>query len=206
MSTIGNGVLSETDKKAVRIDGADPFAVQKIKWALLHLLRDHYKPHIHQLVALCIGTDRSTGDSLGPLIGTKLGRLQPRNTIVYGTLDEPVHAVNLAQTIETIKKLYHFPLIVAVDACLGRAESVGSIDIGIGPMRPGAGVNKTLPSVGDFHINGIVNVGGFLEYFVLQNTRLSVVIRLAEAITRGMYFGIQSLHYPAKENLSLPGK
>jgi putative sporulation protein YyaC len=193
MSAFQNPVLAGGDKKSFRVDSSDPFAVQKMKWALQQFLTDLYKPQYHQLIVLCIGTDRSTGDSLGPLIGTKVCRLQPKRSVIYGTLDEPVHAVNLVETVAKIERLYHYPLIIAVDACLGRAESVGAIDIGLGPMQPGAGVNKTLPPVGQLHINGIVNVGGFLEYFVLQNTRLSVVIRIAEAIARGLYFGLQSL-------------
>lgn len=191
MSTISR--LIQGQKKAFRIDGSDPLAVQKIKVTLLHYLEEIYHPPTQQLVVLCIGTDRSTGDALGPLIGTELSRLQPKRTVVYGTLDEPVHAVNLAETIERIKREHPASLIIAVDACLGKMESIGAIDIGIGPMRPGAGVNKDLPSVGEIHINGIVNVGGFLEYFVLQNTRLSVVIRLAETITRGLFYSLQSI-------------
>jgi putative sporulation protein YyaC len=198
MSTFGGEVLNGR-KKTCRVEGTDPFAVQKIKLALQNMLEDRFQPGVHQLVVLCIGTDRSTGDALGPLIGTKLARLQPKGAVIYGTLDEPVHAVNLAETIQLIEERYPSPLIIAIDACLGRVESVGSIDIGTGPMRPGAGVNKELPGVGEIHINGIVNVGGFLEYFVLQNTRLSVVIRLAETITRGLYFSLQKQPYKATE-------
>ena len=55
-----------------------------------------------------------------------------------------------------------------------------------GPLKPGTGVNKDLPPIGDAHITGIVNVGGFMEYLVLQNTRLSLVIRMAEAIAGGI--------------------
>ncbi len=182
-------------KSSVRLDGSDPLAVQKMKWSLQHMLSDLYKPYIHQLVVLCIGTDRSTGDALGPLAGTKLTRLQPARTVVYGTLDEPVHAMNLCQTIEMIERFYSYPLIIAVDACLGKTESVGTIDLGVGSLRPGAGVHKTLPSVGELYVSGIVNVGGFLEYFVLQNTRLSVVIRLAEVIARGLYLGLQGVSH-----------
>ena len=191
MSTINR--LVQGQRKAFRIDSADPLAVQKIKVTLHHYLQEIYHPPTQQLVILCIGTDRSTGDALGPLIGTKLNRLQPKSSFIYGTLDDPVHAVNLSETIETIQREHTSPLIIAVDACLGRMESIGAIDIGIGPMRPGAGVNKDLPSVGQIHINGIVNVGGFLEYFVLQNTRLSVVIRLSETIARGLFFSLQSI-------------
>ena len=38
-------------------------------------------------IILCIGTDRSTGDALGPLIGTHLSRLNLPQLKVYGTLD-----------------------------------------------------------------------------------------------------------------------
>lgn len=176
-----------------RLDAKDPLAAQKMRQMLRILLSDLYQPYIHQLVVLCIGTDRSTGDALGPLAGSRLSRLQPSRTVVYGTLDSPVHAVNLAETVETIKLHFSFPLIIAVDACLGRAESVGSIDLGLGPLRPGAGVNKSLPSVGNVYISGIVNVGGFLEYYVLQNTRLSLVIKLAEIIARGLYLGLREV-------------
>jgi hypothetical protein len=36
------------------------------------------------------------------------------------------------------------------------------------------------------HIVGVVNVGGFMEYLVLQNTRLSLVMRMAEVISTGL--------------------
>jgi len=64
--------------------------------------------------------------------------------------------------------------------------SIGYITVGEGPLKPGAGVNKELPQVGDAYITGVVNVGGFMEYLVLQNTRLSLVIRMADAIARGV--------------------
>jgi putative sporulation protein YyaC len=51
---------------------------------------------------------------------------------------------------------------------------------------PGAGVNKDLPPVGQLHITGIVNVGGYMEYMILQNTRLNLVMRLADVIVGGL--------------------
>ncbi|MDQ0659408.1 putative sporulation protein YyaC [Paenibacillus sp. W2I17] len=63
-----------------------------------------------------------------------------------------------------------------------------------GPLKPGAGVNKELPPVGDIHLTGIVNVGGFMEYFVLQNTRLSLVMRMSEIISSSLYSAIREWH------------
>ena len=58
------------------------------------------------LLFLCIGTDRSTGDSLGPLIGYKLKERRMRNAKVLGTLEKPVHAMNLEEYLKLVKQKY----------------------------------------------------------------------------------------------------
>ncbi|MTH54153.1 spore protease YyaC [Bacillus mangrovi] len=139
-----------------------------------------------EIVILCIGTDRSTGDSLGPIVGTRLAEIGLERFHVYGTLKEPVHAVNLEDSIARIKDTHHNPYIIAIDACLGKLKSVGSFQVGPGPVKPGAGVNKDLPAVGDMHLTGIVNVSGFMEFFVLQNTRLHLVMSMAHLIAESL--------------------
>ncbi|WML41827.1 spore protease YyaC [Neobacillus sp. OS1-2] len=139
------------------------------------------------IVFICIGTDRSTGDSLGPLVGTLLEEKDLQSFYVYGTLDEPIHAVNLAEKLKEIQTKHVNPYIIGIDACLGRIKNVGVIQVGNGPVKPGAGVNKDLPEVGDIHITGIVNVSGFMEFFVLQNTRLNLVMKMAKTIAGGIY-------------------
>lgn len=139
------------------------------------------------IVFLCIGTDRSTGDCLGPLIGEKLLKNNKMKSVyVFGTLNEPVHAKNLDSIISIIHKTINNPYIIAVDASLGKVESIGNINIYEGPLYPGAGVNKDLRPVGNISITGIVNISGFMEYLVLQSTRLSIVMKLAEIIYLGI--------------------
>jgi putative sporulation protein YyaC len=149
--------------------------------------------HHQPIIIVCVGTDRSTGDSLGPLVGTHLKKYGMEGFHLYGTLDQPVHAVNLKDTLASIQQHYINPFIIAIDACLGQLTSVGCIQIGSGPVKPGAGVNKDLPPVGDMHITGIVNVGGFMEYFVLQNTRLSLVMNMAETIAQSFHVAMKSM-------------
>lgn len=141
------------------------------------------------VVILCIGTDRSTGDALGPLIGTRLKELGFNHAHVYGTLDEPVHATNLTSFMDLINTTHPRALIVAIDACLGALDNVGHVTLARGSVKPGAGVNKSLPAVGDIAITGIVNVGGFMEHFVLQNTRLSLVMNMACIIAASLSKG-----------------
>ncbi|MBU8881273.1 spore protease YyaC [Bacillus sp. FJAT-29790] len=152
------------------------------------------------VVFVCIGTDRSTGDSLGPLVGTLLEEKKPSPFFVYGTLEDPIHAVNLEEKLNEIKKRHFNSYIIGIDACLGRLKSVGFIQVGEGPVKPGAGVNKELPEVGHMHITGIVNVSGFMEFFVLQNTRLNLVMKMAKIIADGIYEA--SLTYRPKQIFS----
>ena len=134
-------------------------------------------------LVLCIGSDRSTGDALGPLIGSLLLEQGVPRERVVGDLTLPVHASNLKRVWLDLRQRRPRPVVVAVDACLGRQESIGTLTAGFGPLRPGAGVNKDLPPVGDLYLTGTVNVSGFMEYFVLQNTRLSLVMAMARRMT-----------------------
>ncbi|HEY8341723.1 MAG TPA: spore protease YyaC, partial [Calditerricola sp.] len=97
-----------------------------------------------------------------------------------------VHAVNLVDTIGRISRTHRDPYILALDACLGQFQHIGTITLDEGPVKPGAGVQKNLPAVGSLHMTGIVNVGGFMEYFVLQNTRLSVVMKMADVMAKAI--------------------
>ncbi|MFP9128075.1 spore protease YyaC [Niallia sp. BSM11] len=139
------------------------------------------------IVFVCIGTDRSTGDSLGPLIGTLLAEKKLGSFFVYGTLNEPIHALNLEEKMMEIHEKHKDPFIIGIDACLGRMKSVGVIHLGDGPVKPGSGVKKELPPVGNIHITGIVNISGLMEFLVLQNTRLSLVLEMAKTISKGIY-------------------
>ena len=136
------------------------------------------------VIFLCIGTDRSTGDSLGPLIGHKLRDLGQKNerVQVVGTLDCPVHAMNLEQAIFMVRRCYPDHVIVAVDASVGRSEHVGCVTLGKGALRPGLGVCKELQAVGDIFITGIVGGCGSCDPLMLQSVRLSVVMQMADSI------------------------
>ena len=145
------------------------------------------------IVILCIGTDRATGDCLGPIVGYKLSKMLLNDISIFGTLNKPVHAKNIEETVDYIKKTYSNPYIIAIDACLGKMDHIGYISIGKGSINPGSGVNKTLPPVGDMFITGIVNFSGFMDMLILQNTRLNTVMQMADFIAYGMRRTINSL-------------
>lgn len=147
-----------------------------------------YSDKKQELVLLCIGSDRATGDCLGPIIGYKLSKLQHTTFSIYGTLEHPVHAKNLNETIKKIKSKHKNALIIAIDASLGSTKHIGYITLGEGSLEPGIGVDKDLPSVGDIFITGIVNISGMLNHMLLQTTRLDVVMKLADFICFGIRY------------------
>ena len=144
-----------------------------------------YDARSSDVVIVCIGSDRATGDCLGPLVGDKLTK-GSCPFYVYGTLAQPVHAMNLPETINTIRKSHNNPLIIAIDASLGTSKHVGYVTLGKGSLQPGIGVDKDLPQVGDIFITGIVNASGMINHMLLQTTRLHVVMHLADFIYTGL--------------------
>ncbi len=148
-----------------------------------------------EVVILCIGSDRATGDCLGPIIGHRLSR-QKKDFSIYGTLEKPVHAKNLGIAVEFIKTYHKNALIIAVDASLGVSEHIGYITLGEGALSPGVGVDKQLPSVGDIFITGIVNLSGFGGQMLLQTTRLNTVMQLADFISLGLYRSLTAEYVP----------
>jgi len=138
-------------------------------------------------VIVCIGSDRVTGDCLGPLVGHLLTTKYNVRTFVYGTLNRPVTALNLSESASFIKQAHPRCKVLAVDAALGRPEDVGLIRINKGGVYPGSAVEKTLPKVGDYSVIAVVNSGGQNAGFRLTATRLNFVMLMAEAIAGGIY-------------------
>jgi putative sporulation protein YyaC len=178
------------EKRIHRIEAAVPNAVGRVATAVRSVLQGAYRSG-RPILILCIGTDRATGDAFGPLVGSMLEEGSLLGSTLLGTLDEPVHAANLAATLSRIRRNHPDPFILAVDACLGRPTSVGSVQVGLGPIQPGAGVHKGLESVGDAFVLGVVNMAGFWGEALLHETRLSLVMRLARIAASGIRLGLQ---------------
>lgn len=178
------------------IDSSKANAGYLLGQQLLTFMQGQITPD-HTLILLCIGTDRATGDCLGPLVGEHLcHRIRFFNGQIpchlYGTLEAPVHAVNLEDTIHEIYAQYEHPYIIAIDAALGTNAHVGYITVSPYAIIPGKGVNKKLPAIGDLSITGIVNLSGMSGSALLQSTRLNTVMKLSHTIASGISYGLRS--------------
>ncbi len=144
---------------------------------LLYLLRKKNMP----LAVLCIGSDHYIGDALGPLVGSSLkerGACVP----IFGELERPVHADNLIATYEAVRRAHPCAVVLAVDACLGREDEIGNLELWSGGLEAGIAVGKRLPPVGDISLVGVVGASRQLGHLDLQNASLARVIALSRII------------------------
>lgn len=179
------------------IDSKAEDACSRISTCLSFLL-EGYTGLKSSPVFVCIGSDRVTGDSLGPMIGSELKKVLKKDIPVYGTLEMPIHALNLNDTLSAINEQHKKNIIIAIDASLGTRDHQGYITLGKGSLSPGAGVEKDLESVGDIFITGIIGVSSRFSHLTLQTTRLSAVMAVAEQITAGVLkaFGYRAVPQP----------
>lgn len=130
-------------------------------------------------VFLCIGSDRVTGDSLGPVIGELLETVAP----VYGNLTKPITALNLVASARQVRVNHPDRQIIAVDSAVGAPSDIGSIRVFAGGLKAGEAMGKNLPEVGDISITATVCAKNAKA---LSAVRLGLVYRLAQKIAAAL--------------------
>lgn len=142
---------------------------------------------LHTPVLLCVGSDLSVGDSLGPLVGTNLKeKLRGLNCYIYGTLSKPVTAHEVKYVNEFLHHTHPESPIIAIDAAVGSSGDIGLIKIARHGVKPGSGANKKLARVGDVSIIGIIAEKSIFNFSILSATRLNIVYRMADIISEGV--------------------
>ena len=138
-------------------------------------------------IIICIGTDKCIGDCLGPLVGSLL--VESNFPLpVFGTLESPIHALNIQDKLDSIYKSYPNSTIIGIDACLSDEDSIGEIHIRDYPIHPGKGVGKTLPEVGDYSIIGVVDSNDNSLIFTNRSIRLYLIMEMAKIISKALSY------------------
>jgi len=161
----------------------EPEAVSELAKAL-----DTCLPKEGEVVFICIGTNRNILDCLGPMAGTMIKDKVPE-LAVYGTLDEPIHALNMITALRSIRNRHRGAVEVAIDASLGKPEEVGVIQVRLGSLTPGKAVNKRLPAVGSVAVTGVVAAANDEEigYVKTVSGSIAPVYYIARTISRSVF-------------------
>lgn len=145
--------------------------------AMVDFIMDEFKKsNKEEIIIVNIGTDKCTGDSFAPFLGSYLEE-KDYPIKFYGTLEEPIHALNIYREIDNIKDLHKNAFVVALDSAMSAIGDVGNIVIRNKPIEAGAGFDKDLPSVGDISImyNTIDSECGF--FGLRHDVRLGDILK-----------------------------
>ena len=133
-----------------------------------------------EIIFVGIGTMRCILDSLGPRICSKL----QDKISVFGTAEDPLHAVNIKERVPVLMKENKDKLKIAIDSCICDEDKVGTVFIEDKPVRPGAGMKKELPTIGDYSIKiGVASTANALFPPYKGETEVTQTKRMQEWAT-----------------------
>lgn len=144
---------------------------------------------------LCIGSEKISGDSLGPIVGTLLREKYKLPYPVIGCEDMPVNGVNIDKYRKYVHRFFPAHRIIAIDAALGGIGDIGDIRYREGGVRAGGALGLNNSPVGELAILGVVGERGGEPMQTLLNTPFEKVVMLAERIAQAIneVFGQSSL-------------
>ena len=137
-------------------------------------------------IVVCVGSDLTVGDSLGPFVGTTIIKDNKLDFFVYGTLENPITAREVETVSKKIKLIHPNSKVLVVDAALGKKSEIGYVKVLDSGIKPGLGVKKDLPLLGDFSIIAIV--GEYLDkkYAISKNERFNLVYLMGQDIAKAI--------------------
>lgn len=137
-----------------------------------------------KLLFLCIGSEKISGDCIGPIVGTLLKEKYRIPYPVLGTEDNSVNGANIRAYRDNIKKYFPDYKIIAVDSAVGDDKDLWTLKIREGGVRAGGALNPSVEYYGEV---GILAVVGSKSGNVLDNllsAPYSKIVDFAERIAK----------------------
>lgn len=135
-------------------------------------------------VIVCIGSDRVSGDSLGPVTGSMLkNKLAMPDVFVLGSLENTITAKEVKYLNAFLKETFFKRPIICVDSAVGSLSDVGVIKISDAPLLPGSGINKRLGKIGDVSVQGVVAEKNLLSKSALSEVKMGMVYKMSDIIS-----------------------
>ncbi|MDR2090356.1 MAG: spore protease YyaC [Clostridiales bacterium] len=144
-------------------------------------------------VVMCIGSDRVSGDLLGPAVGRKLIEEYNLRAYVYGTTGRNINGANIDFYDGFIREIHKESKVVAVDACLGSGREIGKIKIGYRGVGAGYAVRKAGKRYGDVGIVGIVAENAEDNVMQLISVEVSLIEEMSGRIAEYLANNLDAL-------------
>lgn len=144
-----------------------------------------------------VGTDSNIGDSLGPLVGSMLN-IKNGNIFTYGDLKNTITARDVPHICNFVANAHPNSFCIVVDAAVGDKNDIGLIKVRQEGLKPGLGVNKDLPLIGNAAIIGVISEKTQFSNVSLGLARLRDVHKMAETIANGIESFVNMRYRPFK--------
>ncbi len=143
------------------------------------------------IVFLCLGTSIITGDSFGPIVGTKLKKTLGKsgNIKIIGDLKEEMTYNKIHENIEYIKEKYSNSLIIVLDAALSDKRDVGKIFIQNRGLKYAESLHKKNKFIGNISIKAVVgeNMNNNMQNFkTLKNVSFDNMESMCNIVSKGI--------------------
>lgn len=158
--------------------------------------RLNLKNNFTDIIFICVGSNKITGDSLGPIVGAKLKQKLGTNIAIIGTTETPVNYENIKEINDNIKIKYLNPCVICVDSAMGKNADIGKIIVNWGGITLGKAVNNGIYLESHINIKGVV---GKEEEEILTNFReltlvnKNVIEKMSNEVTEGINKVINSI-------------
>lgn len=139
---------------------------------------------------VCIGTDKISGDSLGPIVGSLLRERYALPCPVYGVEGRTVNGLNLPDYQRLLACRHPDSAIIAVDAAVGEPHEVGTYKVRQGGVKAGGALGRDDP-IGDIGILGVVGLKGGDALSTLMAVPYQEVLALADLIAAKIFQVLQ---------------
>lgn len=150
------------------------------------------------IVFLCIGTDRIKGDSIGPIIGSKIKKMENEYIKIYGTLEKNLDFSNAKHVIDEVYNIYNNPFIITIDAALCKENKVGKIYLNSGHIKIGKALDKSISFYSNINIKCIVGIYNETQTInnidILKNANIDNIIKMSDIVSKGIVNIIKNIY------------
>lgn len=136
---------------------------------------------MENLVFLCLGTTKISGDSVGPKVGDRLKEMNI-GAYVYGDTKRQVTSINVEDYVAMLEKRHANDRIIAIDSALGKSADIGKVKVTDAGVKPGGAFDKTKKRVGNMGILAVVGDCDKDRLDQLKNSDSALIDDLVEKV------------------------
>lgn len=162
---------------------------KRFVWELNNVIKINQK--YKSVVFVCIGTTSISGDSFGPIVGTRLKNAFYRSgtVTIMGDVHNTVTYNNIEDSMNYIKYKYANSLIVVIDAALSDKKDVGKVFIQNRGLKYAESLNKHNNVIGNISIKAVVGEDTrdcIKNFKTLKEVPISKVEAMSNIVSEGI--------------------